>query len=155
MIRLLAFFFALCAVIALVVAAADAMVDRRHDSWPVVRAIVKRADVRIDRPFPRDGGGVVYQLSLSVTTNSGESREIRTSSVRKSRVLDEWIARHGVGSPVDVRLDPADARYAELVDPEALPLPRHWRKDLILAAIAAGLSIALFGIGAIRSRPAQ
>jgi len=151
-IRLLGAFCGLCAVIALVVAAGDAYVDRRHQRCPVVSAEVKSEDIRIDHPFRSDGGGTTYQLVLWVVTATGESRTIRISSLRDAHGYDDWINRHGVGTPLRVRIDPANARYAELVDADGLTLPRHWREDLILAAIGAGLCIALWLIPARRAR---
>ena len=136
MIRLLALFFGLCAIFALVVAGADAYVNGQHEHWPAVSARVASAGIRAVNRSQRNAQGIWYQLQANVIV-SGSRRQIRSSSARHCDVMETWIQRHPPRSVVNVRIDPDDAHFAELVDTEGLPMPRHPKEDLELFAMAA------------------
>lgn len=143
MTRLLSLFCGLCAVIALPFAAFDAIVIHRQQQWPATDAMVKSADIRIDHPFPNDGGGTTYQLDTRLVAGD-RLLTVRSSSARDAGVMNEWIERHPRGSHVGVRIDPARSGSAVFADPEDLPLEHHPKEDLILFAGFGGAAVLLW-----------
>jgi hypothetical protein len=139
---LLGLFAGLCAIFAGCVTVSDWLSETAQARWPVVSAVVDRADLVASSRAPKDGG-TTWRLSYRVKYElDGEPQAASlTSRVAFSDAdaasLRAWSAVHKKGSHVDVRVDPIRKNQAVFAAPEASGALERTRTDLILFAISA------------------
>ena len=130
--------------------------------WPVVSALVERADVVASARTPKDGGGTVWKLRYRVRyEQNGESLMAtltsRTAfSETDAAKLQAWAAQHRKGSHIDVRVDPSQANQAAFASAELSDAIDRTHADFILLAIAALASAGLLALAKyLRAREAR
>ena len=156
---LLGLFAGLCAIFAALVAISDWQYERTLAGWPLVSAVVDRADVITSSRA--DGGGKEWKLRYRVRYEvNGEQRTATltsrtTSSEEVAAGLKAWTALHRKGSSIDVRYDPSQKDRAEFASAEVSNAIGRTRTDLLLFVFAAGASVGLLALAKhLRSREA-
>jgi hypothetical protein len=159
---LLGLFAGLCAVFAGCVTLSDWHSETTQARWPVVSALVERADVVASARTPKDGGGTVWKLRYRVHyEQNGEALMAaltsRTAfSETDAAKLQAWAAQHRKGSHIDVRVDPSQANQAAFASAEISDAIDRTRTDFILFAIAALASAGLLVLAKyLRAREAR
>jgi uncharacterized protein DUF3592 len=149
-------FFAVCATIV------DWHSLSAQASWPVVSAVVERADMVTSARTREEGGGKVWKLRFSLRYEF--DRETRTTvltsrsvfSETKAADLQAWAAQHRKGSHIDIRVDPSRPNQAAFAASEMSEASDRIRNDLILLMLAAVASAALLGLSKyLRAREAR
>ncbi len=142
-------FAGLCAIFAGCVTLSDWYTETTQARWPVVAAVIDRADVVASWRGPKNGGRELWNLRTRVRYDvNGETRFAtlvsRTAySEAEVEELQSWAAQHRKGSHIDVRYDPSQPNRAVFaVAQPGFTLDRI-RDDLILFAIAAIASAIL------------
>jgi len=155
-------FALLCAVFAGCVTLSDWHSETTQARWPVISALVERADVVASARTPKDGGGTVWKLRYRVRyEQNGESLMAtltsRTAfSETDAAKLQAWAAQHRKGSHIDVRVDPSQANQAAFASTELSDAIDRTRTDFILFAIAALASAGLLTLAKyLRAREAR
>jgi hypothetical protein len=146
---LLGVFAGLCAIFAGCVTVVDWYEDISQARWPVVSAVVERADVAATARAPRDGGGTRWQLRSRVRYQ--QDGEARTAIVTSGMVFSEadaaklrsWAAQHRKDGNVDIRVDPSRPNRVVFASAEISPAAGRIHTDLILFTFAAVASAAL------------
>jgi hypothetical protein len=136
-------FAGLCAIFAGGVTLIDWYTETTQARWPVVAAIVERADLVASRRTSKDGGGELWRLTTRVRYDvNGEARTATLTS--RSAYSDEeylrlqaWTVQHRKGSYIDIRFDPSRPNRAVFAAAEPGFGSGGIRDDLILFAIAA------------------
>jgi hypothetical protein len=149
---LLGLFAGLCAIFAACVTVIDWNDEISQARWPVVPAVVERADVVASARAPKDGGGTIWQLRSRVRYQQGG--ETRTTTVTSRTFFSEadaaklqsWAAQHRKGSDVDLRVDPSQPSRAVFASAEISSAAGRVGTDLVLFAIAAVASAALVAL---------
>ena len=104
-------FAGLCALFAACVTISDWFDEATQARWPLVSAVVDRADVVVLSRSPKDGGGTATSLRYRARyqVNGIERTAILTSrnafSDTDAATLQFWAAQHRKGSHIDVRYD--------------------------------------------------
>lgn len=143
-------FMLFCASVMLIAAAWRAY--RTHivnTRWIETSARIQKCSLHVYHPFVRDGGGIVYSLSCRLAyefaSRSYEYR-LRTTSDRSEAVrssIDEWIAEHGPGTTLIIRVNPSDPGQVSVEG--GLPIHQfNTAKEALITAIAFGLPGLLF-----------
>ncbi len=148
---LLGLFAGLCAIFAGCVTLGDWYGAARQARWPVVSAVVDRAEVVATARAPNDGG-TVWHLRARVRYEAGG--EMRNSTVtsrtafseQDAEQLESWAAAHRKGSQIEVRYDPSRPDRAEFASAEIASTAGRVHTDLILFAIAAIAAPALLAL---------
>jgi Protein of unknown function (DUF3592) len=146
---LLGLFAGLCAIFAGCVTFSDWYGEAAQARWPVVSAVVERADVVASARAPKDGGGTEWKLRYRVHYNiSGETATAtltsRTvASDTETTKLRSWAAQHRIGSRIDIRYDPSQQNRAVFASEEVPSAASRMGTDLILLAIAAIACVSL------------
>jgi hypothetical protein len=155
-------FALLCAVFAGCVTISDWHSETTQARWPVVSALVERADVVASARTPKDGGGTVWKLRYRVRYEQNGEALMATLTSRTAfsetdaAKLQAWAARHRKGSHVDVRVDPSQANQAAFASAELSDAIDRTRSDFILFAIAALASAGLLALAKyLRTREAR
>jgi hypothetical protein len=144
-------FAGLCAIFAGCVTLGDWYGETKQARWPVVSAVVDRADIEVTSRAPKDGG-TVWHLRARVRYEAGG--EMRTATVtsctafseQDAEQLQSWAAAHRKGSRIEVRYDQSQPNRAEFASADIASTAGRVHTDLILfaiAAIAAPLLLAL------------
>jgi len=128
---LLGVFAGLCAIFAGCVTVVDWYEDISQARWPVVSAVVERADVAATARAPRDGGGTRWQLRSRVRYQ--QDGEARTAIVTSGMVFSEadaaklrsWAAQSRCCLPLCHGLFHCDLRKQPRQIVEGLPLIRR------------------------------
>lgn len=136
-------FAGLCAIFAGCVTLSDWYDEAARARWPVVSAVVDRADIVAAARAPKNGGGTLWRLSARVRFDvNGEARTATLSSrpvysEDEAAALQSWAAQHRKGSHIDIRYDPSQPSRIVFASPEPELGPGRIRTDLILFTIAA------------------
>jgi len=159
---LLGLFALLCAVFAGCVTISDWYDETAQARWPVVSALVERADVVASARTPKDGGGTVWKLHYRVRYEQNGESLMATLTSRPAfsetdaAKLQAWAAQHRKGSHIDVRVDPSQANQAAFASAELSDAIGRTRTDFILFAIAAFASAGLLALAKyLRAREAR
>src|ERR1039458_6519986 len=105
-------FAGLCAIFAGCVTVSDWYSETAQARWPVVSAVVDRADVVATSRAPKDGG-TVWNLRYRVRYELNGRQLIATPtsnsvfSEAEAARLQAWAAQHRKGSHIYVRYDPS------------------------------------------------
>jgi hypothetical protein len=155
----LAGLFGLFAGLCAIFAACATVVDWHHEftqtKWPIVSAIVERADVLVLRRAPNDGGGMSWKLNARVRYEaSGKSRTaVLTSrtvySEQEAAQLHAWAGQHRSGSQIEIRHDPHQPGRVVFASAEGPFTSDRIRTDLILFTLAAIASVALLELAKV------
>jgi hypothetical protein len=140
---LLGVFAGLCAIFSACVTLGDWYSEAAQARWPVISAVVDRADVVASARAPQDGGGaewklryrVHYNVNGEVTTATLTSRAVASDA--ETTKLRSWAARHRAGSRIDIHYDPSQHNRATFASEEVPFTASRTGTDLILFAIAA------------------
>lgn len=158
----LGLFAGLCAIFAVCATVFYWFDETAQARWPVVSAVVERADVMTSRRAQKDGGGKTWQLSTRLGFQAnGEARTAtlysRTAySESEAAKLQGWAAKHRKGYHIDIRYDPAQPDRAVFASPEPGFASEQTRSALILFAIAAIASAGLLALSKnLRAREAS
>jgi hypothetical protein len=136
-------FAGLCTIFALCVTLVDWHDESTQARWPVVSAVVDRADVVASARAPKDGGGTVWKLRYRVRYElNGEARAATLTSrsvfsEAEAATLQSWAAQHRKGSHIDIRYDPSQESQAAFASAEISSAAGRIRTDLILLTVAA------------------
>ena len=154
-------FAGLCAIFAGCVTVSDWYSETARARWPVVSAVVDRADVVATSRAPKDGG-TVWNLRYRVRyeLNGRQLIAAPTSnsvfSEAEAARLQAWAAQHRKGSHIDVRYDPSQEDRAIFAAAELSFAQDRIRTDLTLFAIAAIASAGLLMLAKyLRAREAR
>jgi hypothetical protein len=149
-------FFAVCATIV------DWHSLSAQANWPVVSAVVERADMVTSVRTPKEGGGKVWKLRLSLRYEfDGETRTTVLNSrsafsETNAADLQAWAAQHRKGSHIDIRVDASRPNQAAFAASGISEASDRIRNDLILLMLAALASAALLGLSKyLRAREAR
>ncbi len=95
--------------------------------WIETRAQIQKCSLDVYHPFTRDGGAVVYslfcRLAYEFASHPYEYR-LRTTSNRSKAVrssINDWIAGHGPGTTLNIRVNPSDPKQVAVE--RELPIP--------------------------------
>jgi hypothetical protein len=139
---LLGLFAGLCAVFAGCVTLSDGYDEARQARWPVVAALVDRAEVVAMARAPKDGG-TLWNLRARVRFEvNGEPRTATLISrngfsEQDAACLESWAAELRKSGQTDVRYDPSRPDRAVFALPDLSPTAGRLHTDLILLAVAA------------------
>jgi hypothetical protein len=154
-------FAGLCAVFAACATLSDWHDERAQARWPVVSAVVDRADIVASSRAPKDGGGTVWKLRCRVRYElSGEQQAVTLTShsvftEAEALRLQAWAAQHRNGSHIDVRYDPSRPNQAAFASAEISGGADRMHSDLVLLMIAAITSAGLLALARyLRAREA-
>jgi Protein of unknown function (DUF3592) len=157
---LLGLFAGLCAIFAACVTLSDWYDETAQARWPVVSALVERADVVASARTPKDGGGTVWKLRYRVRYEQNGEAVMATLTSRTAvsetdaAKLHAWAAQHRKGSHIDVRVDPSQANQAAFASTEISD--DRTRTDFILFVIAALASAGMLALAKyLRAREAR
>lgn len=145
-------FAGLCAIFAGSVILSDWYSEITQARWPVVSAVVERADVIASERDPKDGGGTSWNLNSHVQFDV--NGEARTATLRSRSFvsapdvawLQSWATQHGKGSHIEVRYDPSRKDRAAFAAAELSPDTGRVRSDLMPFSIAAIACAALLAL---------
>jgi hypothetical protein len=159
---LLGLFASLCAIFAGCVTLSDWHDETTQARWPVVLALVERADVIASARTPKDGGGTVWKLRYRVRYELNGEALMATLTSRTAfsetdaAKLQAWAAQHRKGSHIDIRVDPSRENQAVFASPEISAAIGRTRTDFILLVIAALASAGLLALAKyLRAREAR
>jgi hypothetical protein len=155
-------FAGLCAILAGCVTVSDWYSETAQARWPVVSAVVERADIVATARAPKDGGGTVWKLSYRVRYEVNGKQLIATPtsnsvfSEADAARLQAWAAHHRKGSHIDVRYDPSQESRAGFAAAELSFAQDRIRTDFTLFLIAAVASAGLLTLAKyLRAREAR
>jgi hypothetical protein len=153
---LLGLFAGLCTIFIGCVTLIDGYDEVTEARWPVVSAVVERAEVVATE---RDGGsGTLWNLHAHVRyAVKGVARTARmTSRTAFSEVeaakLEAWAEQHREGSEVEIRYDPSRQTHAVFASAELSSTAGRTGTDLTLLALAAGACTALLALARVLGR---
>lgn len=159
---LLGLFAGLCAIFSACVTLGDWHGEAAQARWPVVSAVVDRANVVASAQEPRDGGGTEWKLRYRVRYNvNGEAVTATLTSRAVASEADttrlrSWAAQHRVGGRIDIRYDPSQRNRAMFASEEVPFAASRTGTDLILFAIAAVACGGLLSLAKyLNARPAR
>jgi hypothetical protein len=154
-------FAGLCAVFAACATLSDWHDQSAQSRWPVVSAVVDRAEVVASSRAPKDGGGTVWKLRYRVRYElNGEQQAATVTShpvflEAEAARLQAWAAQHRKGDHIDVRVDPSRPNLAAFASAEASGSAERMHNDFVLLMIAAVVSTGLLALAKyLRAREA-
>jgi hypothetical protein len=146
---LLGVFAAICTIFA----GGATLVDWREAAaqarWPVVSAVVERAEIVASARSSKDGGGKVWSVRARVRYEAdGEAVAATLTSPSvfseaEAASLQDWASQHRRGSRVDVSYDPSRPNRAVFASADVPSIAGRIHSDLILFA---GFAIAAAGL---------
>jgi hypothetical protein len=154
-------FAGLCAIFAAFATLVDWHDEAAQARWPLVPAMVERAELVAARAS-KDGGGTVWKLRTRVHYEiNGEaltatlmSRPVFSEA--EAATLRSWASQHRNGSPIDIRVDPSRENQAAFASAEISGAANRIRSDLVLLMIAAAASAGLLRLAKyLRAREAS
>jgi hypothetical protein len=155
-------FAGLCAIFAACATLVDWHDEFTQRRWPVVPAIVERADVLVSRSAPGDDGGMSWKLHARLRYEAGSKSRVavltsRTvHSEREAAQLYAWAGQHRSHSQIEIRYDPRRQGRVVSASAEGPFTSDRIRTDLILFALAAIASAALSELAKVlRTREAN
>ena len=140
-------FAGLCALFAACVTISDWFDEATQARWPLVSAVVDRADVVVLSRSPKDGGGTVTSLRYRARyqVNGIERTAILTSrnafSDTDAATLQSWAAQHRKGATIDVQYDPSQENRAAFASPDVSNAVARTGTDLLLLRMALEVSV--------------
>ena len=155
-------FAGLCAIFAGLATLVDWHDEATQARWPLVPAVVERADVVASTRAPKNGGSTVWNLRTRVHYELGG--EALTATLTSGSVFSEadaaklrsWAAQHRNGSHIDIRVDPSRQNQAVFASDEILEATGRIRHDLVLLMMAAVASAGLLALARyLRAREAR
>jgi len=158
---LVGLFAGLCALFAACATIVDWYDETTQARWPIVSAIVDRADIAVSYRAPRDGGGKLWQLSARVRYEANGKARLAVLNSRAAGSEEEaaqfasWAAQNR-GNHIDLRYDPSRPGRVVLASPEGPFATEKMRTDFFLLMLAAIASVAFSGLARIfRAREAR
>jgi hypothetical protein len=145
----LGLFAGLCAIFAGCVALGDWYSEATHARWPLVSAVVERAEVVAFERNPKNGAGTSWHIESRVRFEVDGKLRTATPTSRgvfsetEAAWLQSWAEQHGNGSEIDVRYDPSRQNLAVFASAELSPVAGRTRNDLVIFSIAAFACAAL------------
>ena len=146
---LLGVFAAICTIFA----GGATLVDWREATaqarWPVVSAVVERAEIVASARSSKDGGGKVWSVRARVRYEANGQAVAATLtspsvfSETEAASLQDWASQHRRGSRVDVSYDPSRPNRAVFASADVPSIAGRIHSDLILFA---GFAIAAAGL---------
>lgn len=159
---LLGLFAGLCAILAGCVTLIDWYTETTQARWPVVSAIVDRADVVASKRGPKDGGGELWSLSARVRYDVNDETYLATLTSRTAysqeevEKLQSWAEQHRKGGQIEIRYDPSRQNRAAFASAELASTAGRTRTDVTIFSIAAILSAGLLSLArALSARMAR
>jgi hypothetical protein len=155
---LLGLFAGLCAIFAGVITLSDWHEEAAQARWPVVAAVVERADVIATARAPKDGGTVWHLRTRVRYETGGEARTAtltsRTAfSEEDAAALQAWAEQHRKGSHMDIRYDPSQPNRASA---ELASTAGRIHTDLVIFSVAAIAGAGLLALAKVlRAREAR
>jgi hypothetical protein len=117
--------------------------------WPVVSAVVERAEIVASARSSKDGGGKVWSVRARVRYEADGQAVAATLtspsvfSEAEAASLQDWASQHHRGSRVDVSYDPSRPNRAVFASADVPSIAGRIHSDLILFA---GFAIAAAGL---------
>jgi hypothetical protein len=121
---LLGLFAGLCAIFAVFITLSDWHQETTQARWPVLSAVVDRADVVASVRAPKHGGGTEWKLRYRLRYElNGEARMATLTSravfsETEAAKLQSWAAQHRKGSQIDIRYDASQDNRAVFASAE-------------------------------------
>jgi hypothetical protein len=153
---LLGLFAGLCAIFAGCVTLIDWHDEATQARWPVVSAVVDRAEVVASERG--GGGGTLWNLSARVryTVKSVTRTATLTSRTAFSEFqaakLEAWAEQHRDGGEVDIRYDPSRETHAVFASAELSFVAGRTGTDLTLLVVAAAACVVLLALARVLAR---
>jgi hypothetical protein len=145
----LGLFAGLCAILAGGITLIDGYAEITQARWPMVAAVVDRAEVAATARGPDGGGGTLWNLRVRARFEAGGQARTamlasRTAfSESEAAKLQAWAGEHPSGSSVDIRYDPSRPNRATFAAPELSSSAGRIRTDLVMMSVAAVACAAL------------
>ena len=139
---LLGLFAGLCAIFAVFITLSDWHQEITQARWPVVSAVVDRADVVASVRAPKHGGGTEWKLRYRLRYElNGEARMATLTSPAvfsetEAAKLQSWAAQHRKGSQIDIRYDASRDNRAVFASAEISYGADRTGTDILLFAAA-------------------
>jgi len=139
---LLGLFAGLCAIFAVFVTLSDWHQETTQARWPVVSAVVDRADVVASVRAPKHGGGTEWKLRYRVRYElNGEARMATLTSravfsEKEAAKLQSSAAQHRKGSQIDIRSYASQDNRAVFASAEISYGADRTGTDILLFAVA-------------------
>jgi hypothetical protein len=147
---LLGLFAGLCAIFAVCAILIDWYHEATEARWPLVSAVVERADVITSERD--DGSGPLWNLRARVRyAVNGVSRTATLTSRTafseiKAEQLQAWAVQYSAGRRVDIRYDPSRETRAAFAAAELSSVAGRTRTGLIFIAVAAVACVTLLAL---------
>jgi Protein of unknown function (DUF3592) len=158
---LLGLFACICTIFAGVVTLSDWHEETAQARWPVVAAVVERADLIASARAPKDGG-TLWHLRTSVRYETGGEARTATLTSRTAfseedaAALQAWAEQHRKGSHIDIRYDPSQPNRAAFASAELASTAGRIHTDLIIFSVAAIAGAGLLALAKVlRAREAR
>jgi Protein of unknown function (DUF3592) len=152
---LLGLFAGLCVIFIGCVTLADWHDEATQARWPVVSAMVDRAEVVTTE---RSESGTLWNLSAQVryavkgAARTATLRSRTAFSEYQAAKLEAWAEQHRNGGEVDIRYDPSRETHAVFASAELSSVAGRTGTDLTLLAIATGACVALLALARVLRR---
>jgi hypothetical protein len=148
---LLGLFAGLCSIFAGCVTLSDWYDEATQARWPLVSAIVDRADVVASARVPKDGGTLWNLRARARFEVNGETRTATLTSrtgfsEQDAACLESWAEELRKGGQIDVRYDPSRQDRAVFASADLSPAAGRLHTDLVIfavATIASGVLLAM------------
>jgi Protein of unknown function (DUF3592) len=139
----LGLFAGLCTIFAACATLSDWHDEASQQRWPLVAAVVDRADLVASARPPKAGGGTEWKLTYRVHYEAGgETLTAKLTSrsafsQTEAVALQSWAARYRKGSHIAVRIDPSQPNRAAFVSAEISSAAGRMHTDFMLLGFAA------------------
>jgi Protein of unknown function (DUF3592) len=155
-------FAGLCAIFAACATVVDWHDEFTQRRWPVISAIVERADVQLSHRAPGEVGATSWKLYARLRYEAGGKSRIAVLTSRtvyselEAAQLHAWAGQHRPHSQVEIRYDPRQQSRVVFAAAEGPFSSERIRTDLILFTLAAIASAALLELAKVlRTREAS
>jgi hypothetical protein len=149
---LLGLFAGLCTIFAAIVTLVEWRDAHVQAGWPLVSAMVERADLVAVPRNSGGGGATTWHLRYRVHYELNGTRRAATVMSRTAfseadaAVLQAWAGQHGKGQPVDVRYDPPRDSRAVFASTEVADAVNRLATDCKLLAMFAAAAAGLLAL---------
>jgi hypothetical protein len=130
--------------------------------WPLLTAVVDRAEVIVSASGGKDGDGTATMLRYRVRYQAnGNERAVTlvsrsASSDKEAARLQSWAMQHGKGTRIEIRSDPAGEGHAVFASDEVSDTTRGIGSDLLLLIVSVLASVGLLALaGYLRRKEAS
>jgi hypothetical protein len=120
--------------------------------WPLLTAVVDRAEVIVSASGGKDGDGTATMLRYRVRYQAdGNERAVTlvsrsASSDREAARLQSWAMQHGKGTRIEIRSDPSGEGHAVFASAEVSDTTRGIGNDLLLLIVSVLASVGLLAL---------